>query len=675
MSDAGRSPRTLGGIALACVAASALAVLGVYDRVPPALARVGAAPVVLGAFALPLLLWRAPRESSAAKLAVLAVLLSPPLGALVFSIARLGLPADRALALTLGAPALGLLALAVPASGRRAVVGEPLGRAAVVALLLGLALAFVVARSLGDGLGAVSFERVALVQAAERSVPPTNPFLAGAPWSRAFGLELLLAWVGLALDVAPPVAASVLVATAAGVLPLALVWTLAPWVADGGGELGGALLALGGIGLVAGRGHSIDGLAGTLVGDPATALATAWLVGGGFAAAHALRHARAPWVELVGAFALFAFAVAPRTALPAIAALALVAAAFPPSAVVRPRVLLALVLATVPALIGARALGLSEPLAWAGAARPSWPASIVVALATSVVALGPRSLGTGLGPSSDAERRALRRHLAAAAALGLVAPLVVDGVSPGPGAVAAGLVLGAALLARGPRPVRRRAGGLVLVLLAAPGLGRLVGSAPGPGGDDVRVVGRALVLPPNDASSDTERDVLRALAWLARELPFAQRDPILVAHPDRPLALDDDERFAGRAPAVAAALAGLDLWWSPPPSGAGERSAPRRAGLRRLYETKDEVDDELVRELAALDRPGIVLVTRRDRWRYPWLENKFGPLGFEVLKIVDSVALFVWPPALSELVPADERPFPEHHFPRGPAVLGREEER
>ena len=98
-----------------------------------------------------------------------------------------------------------------------------------------------------------------------------------------------------------------------------------------------------------------------------------------------------------------------------------------------------------------------------------------------------------------------------------------------------------------------------------------------------------------------------------------------------------------------------------------------------LYEFRDERDFDpgLMIELDRLGRPGIAMVCRADRRDRPWLENKFGPRGFRVLKVIGSVALFAWPAEVVASVPEAERAFPGHHFPRRDRepVYGREERR
>ena len=647
------------------------ALFGALGFLPQACLRFVAAPVVLIGFALPLLALRSPRESSWVKLWVLATFASPPLGALVFGLARLGLPADPALALTFALPALALPLLGKRLDGPEARFERP-GRALWVAAGLGLGLAVFVAWRTGTGLAALGYERVAIVQAAQRSFPPTNPFLAGAPWQHAWFSEHLLAYVGRALALEPGAAFTVTIVAFASVVPLALALTFAPLAGNGRVELAavlGALLGVAAFGLA----EPMSGLGAALTGDCATALALSWSTAAGLASAHALRHGRAPWVELCGLFLAFAFLAAPHLGAVAVAAVGLAALICPARPEVRPRLLLALALATLPAVIAARALGLAEPLALAGAeatVHPAFPSALALlaALAAAFVTRASARDGT------RAETRVI------AAWLGLLAicaclGTALFGWTPALGGSAAGGLLGAglALWARRSRAAAFAAAALGAGLVFTGGAALERSRADRVGGSRTHDV--ALALATTEQSSATERDVARALVWLAEELPFRELDPILVVHPGRPLAVDDPDRFGENAAAAVAALVDLDLWCTPGPRGFGERQSVRVEGLTELYETKDKFDRELLRELVQLERPAIVLVTRKDRWRFPWLENKFGPSGFGILKIVDSVGLFVWPAELATNVPAQERAFPEHHFPRGPSVLGREEER
>jgi len=672
-------------VSLPCFAGAVVAALGAVGWLDGAWVRVVTHVVVAIGYALPFLAWRSPRESSLVKLLVLSACASPPLGALAFCVLRSWLATDAALAVTFALPA----AAALPLSRLRGSFGGP-SRVVAAALVVGLGLAgwsFVRSEPLGAAL--VGFERLALTRALEKAVPPGNPLLAGTPWPYAWPFEGLLAYVASASQVAPHVACAALLSCALLVLPALLALTAAPLVGDAQAELAAVVGGLLGVGAFASGAHW-PGLLPGIAGDPARALALVWLAAAGLASAHALRHGRSPWIELVGLFHAFAFALDPRTAALSIAAVALAAVVRPARPEVRPRVLLAGTLSVVPALLAARVLGLGEPRFETGFVEtgtspgngfPAAVAWVLVALAVAALARpGSWNRAASERLHDAAENSALRTWLALAVLLGLGGSQRVDGVGPAFAGAVAGFVLGAALVRASRRSLAARvaAAGIGALVVASGIRARARVPAPDPV-ERLHTAGRAYVLEPTDESSATERDVLAALRWLALELPFEDRAPILITHPARPLALDDRDRFGERAGALASVLANLDLWCTTrtthgfvDPNG---RRPRRLAGAKAIYETRDGFDPELIRELEHLGRPGIVLVTRRDRWRFPWLENKFGPHGFAVLKVFDSVGAFVWPPELAERVPAAERAFPEHHFPSGPAVYGREEER
>jgi len=186
-----------------------------------------------------------------------------------------------------------------------------------------------------------------------------------------------------------------------------------------------------------------------------------------------------------------------------------------------------------------------------------------------------------------------------------------------------------------------------------------------------------LAILPAEVPGEVEeaRDLRRTMEWLRRELPFRDRDPVLLVNP-RPAGEEVFRERVGFHP--AAVFATLDLWSEADPKRAGgERRQPRWSAMEAIYRDERDFDPGLMIELDRLGRPGIAMVCRADRRDRPWLEYKFGPRGFRVLKVIGSVALFAWPAEVVASVPEAERAFPEHHFPRRDRepVYGREEKR
>ncbi len=703
------------GSALLFAALSALAGLAAMGALPGALLAPCAAPVVLLGAGLPILLPWLRAEPCPLKIAVLAALLSPPLFGAIHLLLRIALSPDPALAATFGA----ILLLQPLALLRRDRLARP-GRAAWIALGAGLACAALVGLLLLSGnvvrLDGELFGRCALALAIDRGVPPTSPLLAGAAWTEPWLYEGVAVGLMRALRSSPSEAFALLNAWAALLLPLLLFLLAACLWRDGRrgllaiplGVLGGS--ALGGLAWLA-RGfesspvRGLDELARALepgrpiagVGlDPALdglatigpgAIAMVVLVGAWLCAAHALARTGPGWAGTCGILHAVALLIEPGPALASLLAAAAAALLLPGRAEARPRLLLALASTGIPALLLLRGM-LGDTL---GMER-TWDPSLALPAVASATLLAIAAGLALVGPSRDqepADERAGRRSvlllLLLAALMGAALPAILPDLSgPMPSSLpplALGVLAAGGLVDALGAGGARRAGAAALALSLVLGIGaHAYGSLRARlalARESWPLIEEPLAILPAEVPGEVEeaRDLRRTMEWLRRELPFRDRDPVLLVNP-RPAGEEVFRERVGFHP--AAVFAALDLWSEADPKRAGgERRQPRWSAMEAIYRDERDFDPGLMIELDRLGRPGIAMVCRADRRDRPWLEYKFGPRGFRVLKVIGSVALFAWPAEVVASVPEAERAFPEHHFPRRDRepVYGREEKR
>lgn len=446
-------------------------------------------------------------------------------------------------------------------------------------------------------------------------------------------------------------------------------------------------------------------------------VALALLGGAILAAAHGLRHGVRPWPALAGLLLGLAEWIRPGCAWVPGGTVALMAIALPGRPIARPRMLLAVALGMGAPLLLERWSGWSETLAGAlrfgdpGLGPGSW---VGVALGIAPLAVSLVLLGRAQGQDRAREFRGVHGLALALVGLGLwlrMGPVrglelpdqgggfrPLDGGVVGVGG-ALGLVGWTAL----PGLLRARAGeDGVESRTSGAGRPRALGRLP-----SVALAGAVILL--GFAGFARHRELWvepgwRQAQWPLVELPMAYavaevegeseetrdlREALdflrdgFEARDERPVLLVNPEPQNPGATRTAAGFhlgglcSGLDLWTTESEGLApGELRGARSSGLRSLYRATDGTDITFLRELQRMGRPAVALVTRDDRSDRSWLENKFGPLGFRMLRLFGSVSVYVTPGALAETVDPALRPFPVEHFPRGgEPVLGREEKR
>lgn len=267
-----------------------LALAAQFELTPARFGMIGAAPLLLGGAAAPILLRWTPVESSAIKLALLSCLLSAPL----LTLARF---TTGSWTLALGL-ATGLQVLAL---GRPLRFDRP-GRAGWGALALCLSTAAALAWLLfGNGWslrldGDAQVWHAAVADTLLRGWPGEHPFLAGTPLPTHPGYAALVASVAEALQMPSASAAATLSVCSAATLPLSLYLIAAPLWGEPKRVLAAPVLfalAWGGFGLF-GVQRGLDPVWAPGPAAPGLALAAGtWL-----AAVHGLRHGRRPWVGL-----------------------------------------------------------------------------------------------------------------------------------------------------------------------------------------------------------------------------------------------------------------------------------------------------------------------------------------------------------------------------------------
>lgn len=435
--------------------------------------------------ALPLVRRITPVEPSPLKLGLFGALLSPAWVLAVERVADALLPSTWVVPACWGALASGLLL------GGRAPRRAPLGRAAWlaigIALLAGVGLAAwllrgAAPRTAHDGL----MRTLGAAQVLLESGRAEDPWLAGAP----LGVETLqvhalaalsrLSGVGVAGCAVALGLWSIVTALVTIHLHSAVLWR------DGRADLAAPLLALVGVGALAGFGPGFDASGGWAValargvggapgevlhsgmvwlrgGPTPVALALAW--GGLYAASHALRHGHAPWPLLTGACLALAVAWLPAIGLTVSAAVLLSALLAADAGARRPGSWGALLLPLLPAVLYAGPLGLAgvagrvltpEP------GRASWLAFMPLVVLGLGASLRARTL---LGPRADLRILLLLAVTAAVLALATgswVAAAGGDAAGAQAAAVAPLAVLGAGLLARGESEGARSRGAAIL---------------------------------------------------------------------------------------------------------------------------------------------------------------------------------------------------------------------
>lgn len=445
--------------------------------------------------ALPLVRRVTPVEPSPLKLGLFGALLSP---AWVLAVERV---ADALLPEGWVAPGCWVVLGGGLLLGGRAIRRAPLGRAAWLAVLAALLagagisawlLQGAAPRTAHDGL----MRTLGAAQVLLESGRAEDPWLAGAPLGveglqvHALAALSRLSGVGVAGCAVALVVWALVTAIVTIHLHSAVLWR------DGRADLAAPLLALVGVGALAGLGPGFDvgggwavalargtgGAPGEVLhsgmvwlrgGPTPVALALSW--GGLYAAAHALRHGHAPWPLLTGLCLALAVAWLPAIGLPVAAAVLLSGLLAGDAGIRSPGSAGALLLPLLPAVLHAWPLGLAGVAGCVLVPEPggaSWLAFlplVVLGLAASL-----RSRGV-LGPREDRVVLLLVTGASAAIALG-VGPWVAasggDAAGVQAAAVAPLAVLAAGLLARtgaadaAPRWVSMLGGLLVLATLA-----------------------------------------------------------------------------------------------------------------------------------------------------------------------------------------------------------------
>lgn len=544
-----------------------------------------------------------------------------------------------------------------------------------------------------------------------------------AVWA-TLGLGLSLVLSVAALWRSGPSTASSPWALAVGVgVPAALSGILAFGSTPGAGV--GSTLAEGLLGALGGIPEVPQTPLAVLLRTGPDGMALALLGGAFLCATHGLRHGIRPWPALTGILLGLAELIRPGCAWVPSASIALAALLAPGLALARPRMLLSVAVGFGAPLLLERGAGWSESIAgafrlgvpelpgsvWAGVALALAPVVLRALLTLGARGRGVRGAGEAAGPGSagrsELSQGFLGVHLMTlmlmglglGARLGPVPGLELPDVGGGLRTLDGGLVgfcgtvglagwgaLGGfwptqlAPSSRWGALARLLVRGLAIawVLVGIAGLERhrdlWVRSgwrrAEWPLLEDPMGYGVA----EGEKESEEARDLREALAFLRHGLDLGGRPPVLILNPEPP------NPGASRSAAgfhLGGLCTGLDLWSTEGEGLApGEVRATRLRGLLRLYREKGETDITSIRELQRMGRPAVALVTRDDRSDRPWLENKFGPLGFRMLRLFGSVSVYVWPGELAETVDPELRPFPADHFPRGiEPVLGREEKR
>lgn len=599
---------------------------------------------VLCSAALPWCVRATAKAASAWKLALIACSLSPALFALLYAALR-ALPVfDARGALACAAALVGLAQLlAIGARVRRPRFDPTAAWCAAVGLAAAAGVGALLLRGSAARLGEVDVARAALALGIDRAFPPAHPWIALEPYDRAFSAEVLLSLVSRALDLAPTLAAAVLVVACAALVP-SLVSLWASNLCARSRSLAMAVaLALVGAGWPTSAAWSEFRLCGPAAWACVLSLVALACAG------HALRHARRPWIELCGAAHGLALLADFAAAWPA--ALATAGCVFLPgvAALARPRLLLALVLGTTPALIQSRLLGAATPVEFAAkvpdGTELSW--GPLVLLAGVALALRWRHLAP--------DRRAVALHAVTVALVGISCAIawpervnvaVVHSLS------AAALAIGAAMAwddvasARGRRLLGNlmRVSTLVVVALGIHATWRGTSAARELAARDEPLLiesGRALLPRGTDEPSSEARAALEFLqdqAWLARDRAVLLACPI---HNPYRKSRDLPER-------ALAACAGIDLYGDTRSALTAGHAAhqPRLEELLRLFRRDDALDPTLLRRIEAGGaRSAVVWMRDEDRALLPSLAVQLQQMGFLPWREFGGSRLFLGPRA------------------------------
>lgn len=647
--------RSLTPLAIAlCIAGLAAAALTWSGVEVAGLAR-GLLALVFASAALPWCVRATAGAGSAWKLALITCSLSPALFALLYASLRALSFLDARTALAVAAAIVGIAQLfAIGARVRRFRFDPTAAACAVAGLIAAGGAGALLLRGSAARLSEVDVARAALALGIDRAFPPAHPWLALEPYDRAFSAEVLLSVASRAFDVAPTLAAAVLVVAFSALLPSLLSLWASNLCARARSLAIAVALALFGAGWPAPAAWTEFQRCG-----PA-AWACAWSLVALACAGHALRHARRPWIELCGAAHGLALLAHFDGAWPA--ALATTLCAFLPgvSSAARPRLLLAMILGAVPALVQARLQGPATPAEYATdlAGRPLLALGALASLAAIALALRWRHLA--------GDRRAVALHAIVVAVLGpscaILWPARVD-ASVVHSLSAAALAITAAMLWDDVAPAggRRVFGAVVRVLtLAMVALGAHAtwrgtsGARELAARDEPHLVesGRALLPRGDDVPSGEARAALEFLqdqAWLARDRAVLLACPI---HNPYRKTRDLPER-------ALAACAGIDLYGDTRSALTAGNAAhqPRLEELLRLFRRDDALDPTLLRRIeAAGARSAVVWMRDEDRALLPSLPVQLQQMGFLPWREFGGSRLFLGPRARAlEMGAADPR--------------------
>jgi hypothetical protein len=693
------------------------AALAAFGVLPGSLLPLCSAPLLAGGAAWPWILWRTPVQPSPWKLLVLAGLLSPFLLATCDGLLRwsLGLDALASLGVT-HALFAGSQALALGRGCGPWRTTPAIGAAALGGLLLAAGLAWVFFAGSAVRVSHHGLLHASILLGTERALPPSNPWMGGEPLAYYWMWHAYAGHVGRALTLAPTQALALTNVWALLWMPLSLALTLAPIARCGKREVFGAFLGLFALNAWGGwrwlvasgaelaRPDSPAALLGALreqlvplhegapVFDPRLAFglskffnlssypaALGLLVGAWFAWAHALRHARAPWVGLAallfGACAL----VNPLVGLPAIALAVTSALLFPGRPGTRVDLGLPLLVAALPGVAwyvsASRHLtGEGLRFAWSNLAPGSgaWlgvlvpigllvPGALIAVAARSGAAREGRSLTLFLGSQALA-------FVGAAVVLELPYDNQYKFVRLA--AVPLGMLSGLGLLDAWRRrgPLRAVAGGFAAFVAIGVLLAQVFGAVAYRHLALIETAGALAPRPEPRAAAQVELAELYARLRANRALQAEQ--PLLmvdVLDPEggpwwgtsldggRPWKFTQANNLQGHE---AAAFSGFDLFVDRPSQAllAGQARRDLRAGILQGLTAEVQLPGVLEDQLRAVERPILLLTTPRQeaalRARVPRapidLRERLVQFGFAPLEVGEHHALYAWPPTWAE---------------------------
>ncbi|MHC4377877.1 MAG: hypothetical protein ACYS26_14860 [Planctomycetota bacterium] len=698
------------------------AALAAFGVLPAALLPWLSAPLLAGGAAWPWILRRTPVQPSPWKLLVLAGLLSPLLLATVDGLLRWSLGLD-------GFASLGAT-YALFAGSQALALGRGCGPwRTTPAIALCAAGGLALALGLGSVVFAGSAVRVShhgllhasILLGTERALPPGNPWMGGEPLAYYWMWHAYAGHVGRALSLAPTQALALTNVWALLWMPLSLALALAPIARCGKREVFGAFLGLFALNAWGGwrwllasgaefarpeepgallgalRGQLVPVHEGALVFDPRLAFglskffnlssypaALGLLVGAWFAWAHALRHARAPWVGLAallfGACAL----INPLVGLPAIALALTSGLLFPGRAGTRVDLGLPLLLSAVPGV--AWYLSASRHLTGAGmsfdwaALAPGSGAWLGVLVPIGLLLPGAL-IGIAARLREERPNRSLTLFLGsqalafAGAALVLQLPYENQYKFVRLAAVPLGLLSGLGLVDAWNRggPLRGVAGAYGLFLCAGIALSQAFGvqAYRHLARFELPLVETAGALAPKpEPRSAAQVELAELYARLRDNRELHAEGPLLmvdVLDPEggpwwgssvdsgRPWKFTQAGNLQGHE---AAAFSGLDLFVDRPSQALLADQARRdlRAGILQGLTAEVRIPGLLEDQLRALERPVLLLINARQvealAARVPRapidLHERLEQFGFTRLQRSRHHGLYAWPPAFGE---------------------------